>query len=114
MLNPAHKQAYLQALDGVDHEIDKLSLASKQHTANARSSMGAEQSTEQEEPPEQEVSEHAAGVDPHTGEENPEHQQYKHGAQYDGKGNPGGHSGHPFGQRGGMSRTPLFGKRFTR
>ena len=118
MLNSAHKHAYLQALDGVDKEIDKLSLGSKQHTATARASIG-EESPEHEagESAEVEKAEHmAAGTDPHTGDQNPEKTHYQHGEQYEGKGAPGGHTEHPFGQRGvgGMSRTPLFGKRFAR
>jgi len=120
MLNPGHKHAYLQALDGIDHEIDKLTLGSKQHTANARKAMGEGEETPEHEAGESdgmEKSEHAvAGIDPQTGEKNPERMHYQRGHQYDGKGAPGGHTEHPFGQRGqgGFSRKPLFGKRFAR
>lgn len=119
MLNSAHKRAYLQALDGVDHEIDRLTLGSKQHTAAARAAMN-EESPEHEagEDPSMEKAEHeVAGVDPHTGEKNPSKTHYQHGGNYEGKGSPGGHTEHPFGRRGEggnglMSRKPLFGKRF--
>ena len=116
MLNPAHKHAFLQALDGVDQEIDRLTLGSKQHTQTARAALDDEKS---ELKPDDEAAEQAAGVDPRTGEVNPEKVHYKQGADYEGKGDPGGHANHPFGQRGvnsmsGMSRKPLFGKRFAR
>ena len=118
MLNSAHKQKYLQALDGVDQEIDKLTLGSKTHTAAARAAMGEESPQHEEgESASMEKSEHEiAGVDPHTGEKSTAPTHYQKGQQYDGKGAPGGHTEHPFGQRGagGMSRKPLFGKRFAR
>ena len=103
----------------MDHEIDKLTLGSKQHTAAARASMG-EESPEHEdgEAADVEKAEHeVAGTDPHTGEKSTNKTHYQKGAQYEGKGAPGGHTEHPFGQRGGsggMSRKPLFGNRFSR
>lgn len=119
MLNSAHKHMYLQALDGIDHEIDRLTLSGKKHTAAARAAASGEETPEHEagESPDLEKAEHeVAGVDPHTGEQNPEKVQYQHGHGYEGKDAPGGHAQHPFGHRGEVagpfSRRPLFGKRF--
>ena len=111
MFNRAHSQHFLDALDGVDQKIDEFTLSAKGHTADARQQMSEGQEHESTEPP--------AGTDPHTGEENMQHEHYRHGANYDGKGQPGGHDGHPFaargaGEGGAMSRKPLFGKRFAR
>lgn len=116
MMHPAHKKAFLQALDGVDHEIDKLTLGSKQHTASARAAAASEASEGQEPEGEKPDGDAPAGVDPSTGEKNTGHVKYRHESPYEGKDNPGGHADHPFGRRGvgGVSQKPLFGKRFTR